>query len=445
MPNLFHPVRGTISALMRRSSWFRDTALGWTNAVHRRVPVWDSPVNASRLGEAGSRRFLQQCFRRKSRVASPGAGLIPYSLHGASSYTNPYPAYAALREHAPVSFDPVGGCWLVMRHDLVTAALKRPNAFSNEYSAAFDPFLAGSSPSQHVLFRQAVSPVFSSFEPAAIEAFARAWMEGFISRTRAAGRFEVVRHLSVPLPRAFTAQLLGLTEAETASVVRVLSPNRAEMTAVLAAVGEVLSAVLDEVEKQPRPGLCSQWIHAPEAERLPRLAILHLVRHLWFAGTSTLSMLIPSALLLGFRNPEAMAAVRSNPSRMPAFVSEILRLESPTQWVPRKAVEAIELDGVPIPAGALVKFHLASANRDPARFPDPDVLRLERPPHAHLAFGVGGHFCLGAAIARTLAAVALEGVLTAFPQLKLMEEPDALTYESSDLFRAVRRVQLELG
>lgn len=445
MTNLFHPVRGTVSALMRRSSWFRDTALGWTNAVHRRVPVWDSPANASRLGEAGSRRLLQQCFRRKPRGGDPVPGLIPYSLQGASSYANPYPAYAALREHAPVCFDPVGSCWLVMRHDLVTAALRRPEAFSDEYSAAFDPFLAGSSPSQHVLFRQAVSPVFSSFEPAAIEAFARAWMEGFLSRTRASGRFEVVRDLSVPLPRAFTAHLLGLTEAETASVVRALSPNRTEMTAVLEAVGKVLSAVLDDIEKQPRPGLCSQWIHAPEAERLPRLAILHLVRHLWFAGTATLSMLIPSALVLGFRNPEAMAAVRSNPSRMPSFLSEVLRLESPTQWVPRKAVAAIKLDGVPIPAGALVKFHLASANRDPARFPDPDVLRLERPPHAHLAFGVGGHFCLGAAIARTLASVALEGVLTAFPRLKWMEDPNALTYESSELFRALRRVPLEVG
>ena len=121
----------------------------------------------------------------------------------------------------------------------------------------------------------------------------------------------------------------------------------------------------------------------------------------------------------------------------------MLRLESPIQTVARIAIESIELRGAMIPPGALLTLSLGAANRDPIVFSAPDRFDPTRAPNPHLAFGHGIHFCLGAALARLEARVALPMLLERAPDLRLAER--GLDFSSSALVRGLRRLLLDFG
>lgn len=135
------------------------------------------------------------------------------------------------------------------------------------------------------------------------------------------------------------------------------------------------------------------------------------------AGHVTATNLIGNGALALLRHPEAMRQLREDPSRIESAVEELLRYDSPVQWTRRFAREPVELDGKRIEPGQAVSLCLGAANRDPARFSNPDRLDIGRADNRHVAFGFGTHFCLGAALARLEAQVAL-GLLARLPGLR---------------------------
>jgi cytochrome P450 len=209
------------------------------------------------------------------------------------------------------------------------------------------------------------------------------------------------------------------------------------MNGALDGVSRVLRGAAQTVAGRPREGVLSALVHATPGDRLADEQIIVLLRHLWFAGTTTLSLLLPAAIMKFCRAPDVVERLRRDPALIPAFLSEMLRLESPSQFVRRKCMHDMEFAGLPFRRGALVKLCLASANRDPGAFPDPDELRWDRVVHRHLAFGLGDHYCMGAVTARTIAAVAIGGLVQEFRSFSDAGNPGHPRYEASPTLRGL--------
>jgi len=124
-----------------------------------------------------------------------------------------------------------------------------------------------------------------------------------------------------------------------------------------------------------------------------------------------------------FRHPDALARLRAEPSLLPTAIEELLRFDTPLSLFERWVLEPIEIDGLEIQRGSEVALLFGTANRDPAAFPDPDLLDLGRDPNPYLSFGAGIHYCLGAPLAKLELGIAFETLLRRVPRLEPVEPP----------------------
>jgi cytochrome P450 len=158
------------------------------------------------------------------------------------------------------------------------------------------------------------------------------------------------------------------------------------------------------------------------------------------AGNETTTKLIGNAVLALLRHPGELARLQREPERIAPAVDELLRYDGPVQLTSRMAREDRELLGRPVRRGQQIILLLAAGNRDPAAFTDPDRLDVGREDVRHLAFSHGVHFCLGAQLARLEAAVALEGLLTRFPRMRLADPH--VVWSRSTVLRGPEEVML---
>jgi cytochrome P450 len=156
-----------------------------------------------------------------------------------------------------------------------------------------------------------------------------------------------------------------------------------------------------------------------EGEKLTQEEILGFFQLLVVGGQETTTNLINNAILCLAAHPEQSAAVKASPDLIPSAIEEVLRFRSPVQWIFRLTTRAVDMSGVTIPAGKLVLAMIGAANRDPKQFPDPDRFWITREPNQHLAFGHGIHFCLGAALSRMEARIALNDLVRRLEGLEL--------------------------
>ena len=167
----------------------------------------------------------------------------------------------------------------------------------------------------------------------------------------------------------------------------------------------------------------------PDGTALSRGEQLGMCAQFVVAGNETTAKAISSAVLVLARRPDLEAELRRDPARIPALVEEVLRAEAPVQGLFREAKVDVEVGGRHVAAGQALFLAYGAANRDPSAWPEPDRIDLDRPaPTVHLAFGQGEHFCLGAALARLEARVALDVLLERLCRLELSERND-LRYE----------------
>ena len=342
--------------------------------------------------------------------------------------------------HGSVQYDPHLECWVILGYDDVLEVLKNDGLFSNAYTAEFDEFLGGSDGEAHKRFRRSMrSSVVVDRQEA--KEFVDKWMDRFIMGRRS---FDSVADFGVLLPREFTSHLLGMEAHEAAKVVSRLAKRRTDIDSCLMSVTKVLNQIVEEVRSSPRRGVIGELVHSKTHEGLTDHQIVSVVRHLWFAGTVTLSTVLPACMMWLSRDPRLADRLRSHPESIPNFISEVMRLESPTQFIQRKCMADIEFGGRKFLKGAMVRPCLASANRDPSTYPEPDCLRLDRPPHRHLAFGYGEHVCLGAMQARTIAETSIHRILQASTSIRSQTPEHEIEYEKSLLFRALKTYKVVL-
>jgi cytochrome P450 len=247
----------------------------------------------------------------------------------------------------------------------------------------------------------------------------------------------VIRDFAFPLPVTVICELLGVP-AEDRELFRRLTRDMAavlDFDATPEQFGHAAGAALtftaylvplfEERRRAPKADLISALVAAEDAgDRLGTDELLFTVILLLVAGHETTMNLIGNGLLALLRNPDQLDLLRARPGLIPGAVEELLRYDSPVRVTVRTALDDATLEGASVRAGEQVISRLDAANHDPTVFASPDVLDITRDAHRHLAFGGGAHYCLGAALARAEAQIAL-AALVALPRLELaVDEPE---------------------
>jgi cytochrome P450 len=401
-------------------------------------------------------------------------------LFGPDMLPDPYRVYRQLRETDPVHWHEPLGAWVLTRYDDVDAALRDPRLSSTlgdvipapvpgerprgepgwqalrSLYAFVDHSLVFSDPPQHTRLRELVAKAFT---PRAIEArrpHVQRLADEFLDAAQARGRLELIHDLAAPLPIAVIVGLLGMPDQDAAQLKQwcdgflvpfgrdpaTLTPeDRARVDAASAGLTNYVRTLLAEVRARPRDDLLSALVHAVErGDRLSDDELFANVVLFLIAGHENLTSLLGLGTLALLQNPDQLARLRAEPALLPRAVDELARWITPNQFIRRRALEAVTLGGKTIGAGQFLLLVLAAANRDPARFPDPDRLDFGRPPVRDLAFGHGPHVCLGVALARLEAEVVFATLIRRFPGLRLAT--DRLEYVDNFNVRQLKALPL---
>ena len=356
--------------------------------------------------------------------------------------TDPYPAYAYLRQLGGLHFLPTTQRWLVLDAELVDAVLREPLVFSSAVYGEFDTELIGADPPLHTANRQLLQPFFSPKELADLRDFAAARVAELGAAMLARASFDFVQDFAVPLTQAVSAQLLGLTAAERQRLQSSL-PGHVYQVGYVKELNDFLMDYFQQHEPGAAPGMMNQLLTLIRAGRLSQRAAVGLAQTMWMASITTTSMLMSNAAQYLLTHPAVAAELRADPELVGAFTEEILRLEPPVE-VERRTTQPATLGGQAIPAGAIVVCSFAAANRDPARYPNPDVLDLHRRPGRHLSFGGGIHACMGAHLARLEARIVIHWLLAQGPALRRVNASAAPAYFQGPHFRALATLPLTL-
>ncbi|MEU6389603.1 cytochrome P450 [Streptomyces sp. NPDC046939] len=364
----------------------------------------------------------------------------------------PYPAFTALRARGPVHhvrFPTGEESWLVVGHAEVRAAFADPRLRNDvRHSADFEDdglYAVGRNmlqvdPPDHTRLRVLVAREFTARRVRALRPRVQEAADALLDAMAADGRADLVAAYAYPLPLTIICDLLGVPDADRTAFrawsMSVVALDDAERSAEASREMAAYLAGLAEEKRRQRDAAESDLLHAlvrahdgdgdggsDRDDRLTPEELLGMAFLLLVAGHETTVNLISNAVHLLLSHPAQLAALRAEPDLLEGAVEEALRFESPVPaGTYRYSVEPVDLGGVRIPAGARVVLSIAAANRDPARFPDPDRFDIRRDPattRAHLAFGHGLHHCLGAPLARLEASLALRLLLDRFPGLAL--------------------------
>ncbi|WP_067068897.1 cytochrome P450 family protein [Carbonactinospora thermoautotrophica] len=375
------------------------------------------------------------------------------SMFGPDFHVDPYPTYARLRDEAPVCrvTTPMGfDTWLVTRYEDARAALADPRLSKDmhlagqkyleifgETSAALDENMLNSDPPNHTRLRRLVSKAFTPRRIEALRPRVEEVAEELLDKIAPHGEAELMSDFAFPLPVTIICDLLGVPpqdrEAFTGWARSMGTFGFDDSGAAQDAERSLynyLTRLIERKRAQPEEDMLSALIAARDGEgRLSESELISTAFLLLFAGHETTANFIGNAVLALLLNPEQMRLLLDKPALLPGAIEELLRYDGSVENATfRFAAEDLEIAGTRIPKGSVVTIVLNSANRDPARFTDPDRVDITRAENAHLAFGHGIHYCLGAPLARMEAQIGIGMLLHRLPNLCLAVRPDKLRW-----------------
>ena len=202
--------------------------------------------------------------------------------------------------------------------------------------------------------------------------------------------------------------------------------------------------LFDDRREHPGDDLVSGLLAAEESgDKLSDVELRSIVLLLFVAGHETTTNLIGNGMKALLQHPDQLQRLRDDPTLIGGAVEELLRYDGPVHLTGRIATEDLEIaDGVIARKGEGVTLLLAAANRDPARFDDPDRLDIDRPDPRHLTFSHGIHYCLGAALARVEGQTAIGSLVSRFDSIELLEEP---TYRDHFVLRGLNSLRVSVS
>ena len=344
---------------------------------------------------------------------------------------------AEMREHCPVAHsDRHGGFWVLTRYADVYRALQDWRTFSSASGVVIPqhgtdhllPPLETDPPEQRE-WRKIYNPHFSPGRVARYGEGIRAIATEYLDRFTGRGHCDLVAEFAVPFPaHAFLELVLGVPPEEIPSVqplcvVISSSGEGPELESAFDSLAAWVSEFLDRRQQSPRPDdVVSALLDARiGGHPISHKQLVRAVMLLILGGLDTTTYAIGNIGRHLAEQPELADWLRHHPESIEAAVEEFLRFEAPSAYLARSTTRDVVVDGQLIPKGDTVALYWISANRDPARFDDPDHIDFDRQGNRHLSFGLGMHFCTGANLARLELKIVLEELLLRLPGMRLAD------------------------
>jgi cytochrome P450 len=382
---------------------------------------------------------------------------------------DPYGYFGRLRAEDPVHWNAKYEVWVLTRYDDIVWLIRHPELFSSEvfkrdprppyppipeadvemygFVREFfgDFFIQHDRPS-HTEMRMVTH---SYFTPRAMEAWrpmVRAAIKDLLDDAEAKGRMDVMQDFATPLPVLVIARMLGLPEQDRRFIrelaQKLLFIGRGDLNRMrpltdgIKGLVDYLSPLIKERLAHPGDDLLSVLASGEARGAFSRDEVIANAVLLLLAGHETTINLICNGTLALIRHPEQWALLQASPALAGSATEECLRYDPPVKSLQRIAAEDVELRGNVLRKLDRARWFIPSANRDPAKFPEPDRFDITRDGNPHVAFGSGIHHCLGATLARVEGQEAFSALVDRFPALHLPTEE--LEYQPSITFRSLK-------
>lgn len=365
-------------------------------------------------------------------------------------FQNPYPVLCEFLNSSPVFWSEELNAWIVTPYDVVEAGLhneklnasermsKAASHFTDEdrekYSVILETlsnWLVFQDPPQHTRLRKLVNKAFTPRTIAELEPKIELIVSQLLDEALSKDEFDLVMELSFQLPAIVICELLGIP-LERAWDVKRWSDGAAGFSAAAKVsheeaqfanetaieASEYLLSLFEQLRKEPQDNLLSKLVAQGE-DGLTDSELVGLTVNLFFAGFETTEGLIGNAVLALAANPDQLEKVRLDNKLIQNVIEETLRFDSSILKQSRVASEDIEIAGKSIKKGDYIHFMIGAANRDPSKFNQPNTFNIFRADQAHVSFGHGIHFCIGAPLARLEARIAIRQLLERLPILEI--------------------------
>ena len=353
---------------------------------------------------------------------------------------DPYSQYKALRSSDPIHFNEARGGFMLTRYNDMVGVLRNDDDFSAERAGPeiqgdVPKSMLGSDPPDHTRLRTLVNKAFTPRSIRQLSARIQELVDGLFDDVEGRGEMEAITDFAYPLPITVIAEMLGVPAQDrdffrdaSQKIAVALGPIEDMQVALRALEGrnqlvEYFNALIPKRKADPRDDLLTALLAVEDdGDVLSHGELLAMLLLLLVAGHETTVNLIGNGLLALLRHPDQFERLRTEEGIGRQAIEELLRYDSPVQMTGRIAKRDVVIGGQPVKAGQFVSTIVASANRDPEVFEDPDTLNLTRDPCNHLSFSAGIHFCLGAQLARLEGQIALTTLVRRFPTLQLATE-----------------------
>lgn len=406
-------------------------------------------------------------------VAMPNALPGSWDISSPAHKSNPFPLYEKLRAERPVCEVrmPSGQtAWLITRYDDVVSVLKDERLAKDQFRtlsaeqvkkqpwmpSIFKPLLSNmldSDPPRHTRLRALVQRAFTPQRIDAMRNRIELLAHALLDRLEKCNHFDLIRDFALPLPATVIAEMLGVPVRDRHRFHRwsnaIVSVNwsKWDMIKGIPSVWRFLRYVRALVEKRradPQDDLISALVQVREAgDQLSEDELVAMIFLLLIAGHETTVNLIANGTLALLQHPDELQKLRETPTLIHSAIEELLRFAPPLDTATERYTrEGVAIAGATIPSGSLVFAVISSANRDESRFGRPDELDIGREPNKHLSFGMGIHFCLGAALARLEGQIAIRTLLDRCDRLRLAVPAESLKWRGGLVLRGMTSLPL---
>jgi cytochrome P450 len=379
---------------------------------------------------------------------------------------DPYPIYRRMRAESPLFYNDRYDFFALSRADDVDRSLTDWRTFSSARGPILEVIQANvtippgtllmEDPPAHDIHRSLLSRLFTPRRISAIEPEIREFCKRCLDRLVDVESFDVMAEFANEVPMRVIGMLLGVPEEDQVAIrrradakLRTEPGQRMEVSENAIMDIDLFSAYIDWRTEHPSDDVMTELLQAEFVDEnnvtrtLSREEILTYVTVLAGAGNETTARLIGWLVAVLDRHPDQRRQLADDPQLIPNAIEETLRFEPTGHGIARYVTTGVELHGQTVPAGSAISLLVASANRDEARWDDPDRFDIHRKIGRHSTFGLGTHFCLGAALARLEARVALEEILMRFPKWEV--DWDGVALSSTSTMRGWETLPVSVG
>ncbi|HVC68842.1 MAG TPA: cytochrome P450 [Acidimicrobiales bacterium] len=351
---------------------------------------------------------------------------------------DPYPAFAWMRDNAPVYYDEAGEIWGITRYADVRAIGQDPQNFSSQQGSRPNtplPYMIDMDAPEHRRRRRLVS---AGFTPEAVrirQPRVRQVCDEILDAVCEKGSCDLVTDIAAPLPLVMIADMLGFPSDDWSRLLEwsdtmLMSQGSTDPDAFVRAAtafSEWESYVLDQIAQRRQRGTTDDLLGALahgeiDGDRLDDSTLVYESLLILIGGDETSRHVISGGMEALLRHPAQLAALKADRDLVPGAIEEMLRWVTPIKNMNRNATRDVELHGQTIKAGQNVLLLYPAANRDPSVFDDPETFDIHRTPNDHVAFGFGAHLCLGHRLARAELAGMVDRLIDRFDDLAIATE-----------------------